>query len=100
LYIAIFQRMPTPHEIELGVQYVKSNPGSGRADPTSTIAADKPPPGSRAARQAAMQAANAKKAQGRYSTQVGGNYDNHAPIDAWTMFAHALFQTNEAMFYD
>jgi hypothetical protein len=54
----------------------------------------------KAERMAAMQAANAKKAQGRYSTQVGGNYDNHAPIDAWTMFAHALFQTNEAMFYD
>ena len=39
----------------------------------------------------------AKKQQGRYSTQVGGVYDNQTPLDAWTKLAHALFQSNEAM---
>ena len=38
------------------------------------------------------------RAQGKYSTQVGGVFDNR-PVDTWTKLAHALFQSNEAMFY-
>jgi hypothetical protein len=30
---------------------------------------------------------------------VGGTYDNK-PLDAWAKLAHALFQSNEAMFYN
>ena len=41
-----------------------------------------------------------KKQQGRFSTQVGGVYEKSAPLDSWTKLAHALFQSNEAMFYD
>ena len=41
-----------------------------------------------------------KQQQSRYSTQVGGVYESKAPLDAWTKLAHALFQSNEAMFYN
>ena len=43
----------------------------------------------------------AKKAQqGKFSTQVGGTHENAAPLNAWTKLAHALFQSNEAIFYN
>ncbi len=106
LYMAIYQRIPTPKEIELGVQYVKSNPTGTAIDIASASSAAAPAPTGREARkserQAAMQAVNAKKAQGRFSNTVGGidPRDTHPPIDAWTKLAHALFQSNEAMFYD
>jgi hypothetical protein len=53
------------------------------------------------AREAIIAAKKAKspKQQGRFNTQVGGFYDNR-PLDAWTKLAHALFQSNEAMFYN
>ena len=41
-----------------------------------------------------------KKQQGKYSTQVGGVYETSKPLNAWTKLAHALFQSNEAMFYN
>ena len=31
---------------------------------------------------------------------LDGVYDNQTPLDAWTKLAHALFQSNEAMFYN
>ena len=50
------------------------------------------------ARMAARKARVAKM-PGRFSAQAGGLYDTRTPPDAWTKFAHALFQSNEAMFY-
>jgi hypothetical protein len=51
-------------------------------------------------RKAAKQANNPKRpAPGRFAVQVGGTYDTRKPPDAWTKLAHALFQSNEAMFY-
>ena len=96
LYLAIFQRWPTKPEVEMGLRYVKSNP-------TGTdvrLTAELPPPqqNARDARIAAKKAF-AGKQNARFNTQVGGVYDNLTPIDAWTKLAHALFQTNEAMFY-
>jgi hypothetical protein len=40
------------------------------------------------------------KSQGKFSTQVGGVYDTRKTLDAWTKLAHALFQSNEAMFFN
>ena len=37
---------------------------------------------------------------GKFNQQVGGVYDNKTPLDAWAKLAHALFQANEAMFYN
>jgi hypothetical protein len=99
LYLAIYQRMPTKQEIALGVRYVKSNPqGTGFEAPETAVAAKKLNP--REAKQAERTAANAKRAQGKFSTQVGGVYESRTPLTAWTKLAHALFQSNEAIFYN
>ena len=99
LYLAIYQRMPTKQEVALGLRYVKSNPqGSGFEAPEPAVAAKKLNP--REAKQAERMAANAKRAQGKFSTQVGGVYESRAPLTAWTKLAHALFQSNEAIFYN
>jgi cytochrome c553 len=97
LYLAIFQRWPTKQEVDLGLRYVKANPAGTDVALTSEMPPEKL--SAREARVAAKKAENAKKQQGRYSTQVGGVYDNR-PLDAWTKLAHALFQSNEAMFYN
>lgn len=98
LYIAIYQRMPTAQETELGLKFVKANP-------TGTSLAM---PGTKAKQTARDQRKTertetvaAKKAQqGKFSTQVGGTHENAAPLNAWTKLAHALFQSNEAIFYN
>jgi cytochrome c553 len=97
LYLAIFQRWPTKKEIELGMKYVKSNPTGTEVALTSEMSASK-----LSARDAriAEKKAKAPKQQARFNTQVGGVYDNLTPLDAWTKLAHALFQSNEATFYN
>ncbi|MEY4939229.1 MAG: hypothetical protein RIQ93_964 [Verrucomicrobiota bacterium] len=97
LYLAIYQRMPTPKEIELGAGYVKANPsGAGLEIPEVAKTASAP---SRDAKKNERQAMAQKRAQGKFSTQVGGVYEKRAPLDAWTKLAHAIFQSNEAIFY-
>ncbi|MFM9091592.1 MAG: DUF1553 domain-containing protein, partial [Verrucomicrobiota bacterium] len=99
LYLAIVQRWPTRREVDLGLQYVASNPGGADVK----LTADQPAP-----KISAKDAAKAKKAapkvapkqQGRFNTQIGGTFENRLPLDAWAKLAHALFQTNEAMFYN
>ena len=99
LYLAIFQRWPTRREVDLGLKYVAANPGGADVK----LTADQP-----AAKLSAKDAAKAKKAapkvapkqQGRFNTQIGGTFENRLPLDAWAKLAHALFQTNEAMFYN
>ena len=90
LYLAIFQRWPSNREVELGVSYVKRNPAGTEV----VITAEQPP-----AKTAAKKKAAAPKQQGRFSTQVGGVYENKVPLDAWAKLAHGLFQSNEATFY-
>ncbi|HVS52241.1 MAG TPA: DUF1553 domain-containing protein [Opitutaceae bacterium] len=103
LYLAIYQRIPTKQEIALGSRYVKSNP-AGTAVDLRDPAASAPQLTPKESRQQTRQAAapNAKRPQGRFSNQVGGlgAGEYHAPIDAWTKLAHALLQSNEAIFYD
>jgi mono/diheme cytochrome c family protein len=97
LYLAIFQRWPTRTEVELGLKYVKSNPTGTDVKLTADL-----PPAQQTARDARIAAkkAMAGKQGARFNTQVGGVYDNQTPLDAWTKLAHALFQSNEAMFYN
>jgi cytochrome c553 len=97
LYLAIYQRWPTAKEVELGLRYVKSNPAGTDIPLTSEMPVAQV--NAREARIAAKKAEAGKKQGGRYNTQVGGVYDNR-PLDAWTKLAHALFQSNEAMFYN
>jgi cytochrome c553 len=99
LYLAIFQRMPTKKEVELGLRYVKSNPG-GTAVGASTASAE-PSAAELTRREARVMAKKAapKQQPNRFNTQVGGTYEIK-PVDAWTKLAHALFQSNEAIFYN
>jgi cytochrome c553 len=90
LYLAIYQRMPTKAEVALGLRYVKANPAGTAVDLASAS-----PPADRAARKGVS-----PKSQGKFSTQVGGVYDTRKTLDAWTKLAHALFQSNEAMFFN
>ncbi len=97
LYLAIYQRMPTKQEIAIGLRYVKQNPGGHEVALTAEMTTDKA-----SAREAriAQKKADMSKQKGRFNTQVGGAYDTRTPLDAWTKLAHALFQSNEAMFYN
>ncbi len=97
LYLAIFQRWPSKEEIALGLKYVKANPTGTQVALTSALPAEK-----LSAREAriAEKKAKAPKQNAKFNTQVGGTYDNQNPPDAWTKLAHALFQSNEATFYN
>jgi cytochrome c553 len=96
LYLAIFQRWPTVKEVQIGLQYVKANPTGTEVD----LNASKPPEkGSARDLRMAERTAKAGKQKGKFNTQVGGVYDTK-PLDAWTKLAHALFQSNEAIFYN
>lgn len=98
LYLAIFQRPPSKEEIQLGLRYVRANPaGKGLDVPEAPMAKNNREKFQelRRTRQAAI------KQKGKYAADqrpVGSNIPNGGPEDAWTKLAHALFQTNEAMF--
>ncbi|HEY4248200.1 MAG TPA: PSD1 and planctomycete cytochrome C domain-containing protein [Lacunisphaera sp.] len=98
LYLAIFQRPPTPQEIQLGVRYVRANPAGKELDVPEAPAAKNARERNQEARRARLAALRPK---GRYAADqrpVGSNIAFGGPEDAWTKLAHALFQTNEAMF--
>ena len=91
LYVAILQRQPTFREITLATAYVKSTPTGASAN---ALAATTPSPSFRDQRQLFNPL--------RRFAETGpvGGAKNEGPLDAWARLAHALFQTNEAVFYD
>ncbi|MBI2496522.1 MAG: DUF1553 domain-containing protein, partial [Opitutae bacterium] len=98
LYLAISQRPPGAREVELGLGYVRANP-AGRALEVPE------PPAMKTAREKAQEARRARQAAARPNARyaadqrpVGSSITPAGPEDAWTKLAHALFQTNEAMF--
>jgi hypothetical protein len=99
LYIALFQRPPTPQETALCIRYVESNPGGTATDVPQTAQSE------RMAQVAERQAKMAQAAQQNlrrknpFQAEPGAAaFTSRAPLDAWTKLAHGLFQTNEAMF--
>lgn len=100
LYLAIFQRPPTAEEIGLCLQYVKANPrGASTETPPENVASRM------ASRAAQMEARRAEMAMSyprrRAAVQVepgAAAFTTREPLDAWTKLAHALLQSNEAMF--
>jgi hypothetical protein len=101
LYLAIYQRPPSEQEVSLGVRYVKSNPAGLALDlpvPPVAARAEETRKQQRQAQRAAMMAG--MKNGGMDNRPPGGFSmgENRAPLDAWTKLAHALFQTNEAIF--
>ena len=91
LYVAILQRQPTFREIALATAYVKSTPTGASAN---ALATPTPSPSFRDQRQLFNPL--------RRFAETGpvGGAKNQGPLDAWARLAHALFQTNEAVFYD
>ncbi|HXQ82066.1 MAG TPA: PSD1 and planctomycete cytochrome C domain-containing protein [Opitutaceae bacterium] len=99
LYIALFQRPPTPRETALCLRYVESNPGGTSTEVPETAQSE------RASQFAERQAKMAQAAQQNlrrknpFQAEPGAAaFRSRAPLDAWTKLAHGLFQTNEAMF--
>ncbi|HSI10075.1 MAG: PSD1 and planctomycete cytochrome C domain-containing protein [Rariglobus sp.] len=91
LYVAILQRSPTLREITLATNYVKSTPTGPEASvfrlaPADTSLRDK--------RQ------NQNPLRRFLETGPVGGAKNQGPLDPWARLAHALFQTNEAVFYN
>lgn len=98
LYLAIFQREPKDREIDLGLAYVRANPtGTGLEPPPEPPAMKNARERQREQRQI-QRAALAAKAGAPDNRPVGATIEPAGPVDAWTKLAHALFQTNEAMF--
>jgi len=100
LYLTLFQRPPTPVEARLCLKYLQLNPGGTSAATPADTAQTR-----QANRQAEQQAKQAEVAatqlKGKKVVQVepgAAAFRSRAPLDAWTKLAHALFQTNEAMF--
>lgn len=99
LYQQIFQRPPTDQEFELCAKYLRSIPRG--------LALEMPEPtrmskamGKGAKRQVA-QAERMQMSGGRARGQLepaAAAFPDRNPINGWTKLAHALFQTNEAMF--
>jgi len=100
LYLAVFQRPPNPAETRLCLRYVEKNPGGTSTDaPAATVQSQN------ATRMAQIQARQAEiasrrlRAKNAFQAEPGAEaFRSRAPLDAWTKLAHALFQTNEAMF--
>ena len=90
LYYAVLQRPPTLHEISLALSYVKATPATKDA-PLLTAP---PSPSPR------EQRLNLNPLRRFAETGPVGGARNEGPLDAWARLAHALFQTNEAVFYD
>jgi hypothetical protein len=100
LYLAVFQRPPTPEETKLCLRYVESNPGGASTEaPAPTAQSEK---ASRSAEAQARLAENSmQNLRQKNALQVepgAGAFKSRAPLDAWTKLAHGLFQTDEAMF--
>ncbi len=102
LYYSIFQRAPTAAEMDLCFRYIAANPDGTSLD--TPRATPRTQAASRAAQQQVQQAARAAaNPRGRSVFQAepgAAAFTDRRPVDAWTKLAHALFQTNEAMFYN
>ncbi len=99
LYLQIFQRPPTDREFELCAKYLSSIPQGASLEmpaPTKMSRAM-----SKGAKRQVAQAERMQMSGGRARGQLepaAAAFPDRDPINGWTKLAHALFQTNEAMF--
>ena len=82
LYHALFQRDPTAAELQLTLDYVHGAPSG-------------PQPGDKRGKVAPRERVNPRAAANR---TAGFMVENRGPVDPWTRLAHALFQSNEAVY--
>ncbi|GAB5559790.1 MAG: PSD1 and planctomycete cytochrome C domain-containing protein [Synoicihabitans sp.] len=98
-YLRIFQRPPSDREFELCLQYLRSIPQGLKTDmpaPTKMSRAM-----SKGAKRQVAQAERMQMSGGRARGQLepaAAAFPERNPLNGWTKLAHALFQTNEAMF--
>lgn len=86
LYLSILQRAPTVSEIRLALRYVETTP------------ADLEMPANTGSQNQRRERPNFRN---RFAdTGPVGGAKNEGPLDAWARLAHALFQTNEAVYYN
>jgi cytochrome c553 len=91
LYERIFQREPTDVEIKLGEDFIEDSPAPEQISPDARehmqeVRQEQKNPG--------------KKGGGRPMTMVSLGPNQIRPIGSWVKYAHALLQTNEAIFVD
>jgi hypothetical protein len=99
LYLSIFQRPPTEREFELCASYLKSVPeGASLAMPEPTRMSMQASKGAiKQVQFAERMQQSGGRSRGQLEPAAAAFPDRH-PINGWTKLAHALFQTNEAMF--
>lgn len=101
LFLSIYQRPPSLEETDLCLAYVHDNPGGPSLDAPGETRMSRM--ASRVARRQAVAAKRAQASGGRARLEVepgAAAFPERAPLDAWSKLAHALFQTNEAVFVD
>ena len=100
LYLAVYQRPPTPDETKLCISYVESNPGGTSTEgPASTQLSEKASHNAEVQARIADNAMQNLRRKNALQVEPGAAaFRTRDPLDAWTKLAHGLFQTNEAMF--
>jgi Protein of unknown function (DUF1553)/Protein of unknown function (DUF1549)/Planctomycete cytochrome C len=94
LYNAILQRLPTQEEVRLALAYVNGTPPAQTKPATGAKASSTAKPATPPREQKKPLNATRRADLG----PVGGAL-NEGPLDAWARLAHALFQSDEAMYY-
>ena len=98
LYLAILQRPPSKRETDLAIAYLRGNPQGISLEPPPESPAAKTAREKQREQRKAQKAALAAKLGAPDNRPVGATIEPAGPPDAWTKLAHALFQTNEALF--
>lgn len=99
LYLTIFQRPPTGQELQLCARFLRSVPEGLSLEMPAPTRMSKAM--SKGAQRQVAQAERMQMSGGRGRGQLepaAAAFPNRDPINGWTKLAHALFQTNEAMF--
>jgi hypothetical protein len=96
IYRIVFQRNPTPREIQMAVEFVGKEQIK---QPSKSPAEDKGQEGKPGARLAGKKAnGGGKRYEGTQAIKNEGEYVPRVPLTAWETFAQALLFTNEASY--
>lgn len=87
LYATIYQRKPSPEEVQLGLEFVSQEPTKERVAASAPAAMFN---GRKGQRPNAMRQGQMKR--------LGQGTPSRAPLNAWQEYAHALLQANEFSF--
>jgi mono/diheme cytochrome c family protein len=93
LYLVVFQRNPTPREIQFGMLFLAKE---ARNQPTQSPAELKGNPDARLARNKAK--GGGKRYDGMQAIQNEGTLVERKPLNPWETYAQALLFTNEAAY--